>query len=540
MPQDDDAPRGPLDGRDPLADLDEAEALALETEKGPEVLERIQETRRQAIEWTSKQYLQIFQGVACSIAAELDLRTLIKHILHTCVKTFGAERGVLFLGGPSGESLIPVLAVNLEGEELDEVERISRTILRHAHAGESISIADAMRDDRYKDVPSIRCKEIRSVLCAPLIAEGRPLGVIYLDALQTSGVFPTDGHRLLEPMAGIAAVALRNAQVHGEIRYASSLLRSQASTEANIEQLLVGMSPAVEDLRQKAALAAQLGSHVLVQCQPGSKPEWFARAMALARPETRERFQHLDCAACPVELGAEVVLGLRDQPGLLWKAHQGVLFLEEISALDSRLQGRLARILTEKRFRPLDSQPWIPVDVQLIASTSRDIQYELRQERLHKKLHPHLNSFVVRIPPLSERREDIPLLVEHFAGKHAYVRWDGQPLRFSPEALGELQHLPLKGNEAELERFVRNVSVRHSRSRIGVQVLRRIISTLSDAISEGPAATEATLRVRSLAEIQRDAIREALERTNGNKSAAARMLRVTRNTLLRKMKRFEL
>ncbi len=538
MPQDDDAPRGPLDGRDPLADLDEAEALALETEKGPEVLERIQETRRQAIEWTSKQYLQIFQGVACSIAAELDLRALIKHILHTCVKTFGAERGVLFLGGPSGESLIPVLAVNLEGEELDKVERISRTILRHAHAGESISIEDAMLDERYKDIPSIRCKEIRSVLCAPLITEGKPLGVIYLDALQTSGVFPTDGHRLLEPMAGIAAVALRNAQVHGEIRYASSLLRSQASTEANIEQLLVGMSPAIEDLRQKAALAAQLGSHVLIQCQPGSKPEWFARAVALARTETREKFQHLDCAACPVELGAEVVLGRKDRPGLLPKAHQGVLFLDEISALDSRLQGRLARILTEKRFRPLDRQPWIPLDVQLIASTSRDAQHELRQERLHQRLHQHLNSFVVRIPPLSERREDIPLLVEHFAGKHVCLR--SGPLRFSPEALGELQHLPLKGNEAELERLVRNVSVRHSRSRIGVQALGRILSMLPDATPEALAATEPTPRVRSLAEAQRDAIREALERTNGNKSAAARMLRVTRNTLLRKMKRFEL
>jgi DNA-binding NtrC family response regulator len=241
-----------------------------------------------------------------------------------------------------------------------------------------------------------------------------------------------------------------------------------------------------------------------------------------------------------VELGAEVVLGRKDRPGLLLKAHQGVLFLDEISALDARLQGKLARILTEKRFRPLDRQPWIPVDVQLIASTSRDIQYELRQERLHKKLHPHLNSFVVRIPPLSERREDIPLLVEHFAGKHAYVRWDGQPLRFSPEALGELQELPLRGNEAELERLVRNVSVRHSRSRIGVQVLRRIISTLSDATPEELAATEATPRVRSLAEVQRDAIRETLQRANGNKSAAARMLRITRNTLLRKMKRFEL
>jgi DNA-binding NtrC family response regulator len=147
---------------------------------------------------------------------------------------------------------------------------------------------------------------------------------------------------------------------------------------------------------------------------------------------------------------------------------------------------------------------------------------------------------VVRIPPLSERREDIPLLVEHFAGKHAYVRWDGQPLRFSPEALGELQHLPLKGNEAELERLVRNVSVRHSRSRIGVQVLRRILSMLPDAIPEEPADTEATPRVRSLVEVQRDAIREALERANGNKSAAARMLRITRNTLLRKMKRYGL
>jgi DNA-binding NtrC family response regulator len=538
MPQDD-APRGPLDGRDPLADLDEAEALALDTERGPEVLERIQETRRQAIEWTSKQYLQIFQGVACSIAAELDLRALIKHILHTCVKTFGAERGVLFLDGPSGESLIPVLAVNLEGEELDKVERISRTILRHAHAGESISIADAMRDDRYKDVPSIRCKEIRSVLCAPLIAEGRPLGVIYLDALQTSGVFPTDGHRLLEPMAGIAAVALRNAQVHGEIRYASSLLRSQASTEANIEQLLVGMSSAIEDLRQKAALAAQLGSHVLIQCQPGSKPEWFAQAVALAGSETGEKFQHLDCAACPVELGAEIVLGRKDRPGLLLKAHRGVLFLEEISALDTRLQGKLARILTEKRFRPLGSQQPIPVELQLIASTSRGhIQHELRQERLHRRLHQHLNSFVVRIPPLSERREDIPLLVEHFAGKHAYLR--SEPLRFSPESLSELQNLPLKGNEAELERLVRNISVRHSRSRIGVRALGRILSIFPDGTPEEPAATEVAPRVRSLAEVQRDAISEALQRANGNKSAAARMLRITRNTLLRKMKRFEL
>jgi transcriptional regulator with GAF, ATPase, and Fis domain len=556
VPHKDDAKApAPLGQDDSLDDLAEAEELLRDLAPGggegatatsdPEVddLQNLARAR------SAERSLAAFRRAALAISVELDLRTLVKRIIAVMVETLGVERGVVFLGQDSQAGLVPGMVLGIEGQELDDVERVSLTILAMARQGETVVTADAASDARLRAVPSVQLKRIRSVLCAPLVVGRDTVGVLYLDSPNARKAFSAEAERFFKAFADVAAVAIQNAQMHGDLVQTNQRLRSLSGANDGIG-LLFGLSPALAGVRRKAILAAQLACPVLILGEVGTETEIFASAVASVRRDIQGGFFSYHCASDPLGLAENILFGGPVRPGprsrrraagLVGMAAGGVLFLDEITSLDIKLQARLLPFLGDGAVASPMTAGSIPGNVQLIAATSRDIHAEVESGRCDRELHRRLGAFRVQIPPLRDRPDDVPLLAARFARKYAWLRGSGSPVSFTAEALATLQTWPWPGNIDELEGLVQRLSARVGRSRVDVLTLRRVATApagreaagLSSDKLAGPEAGS-----RTMAEIQCEAIRHALIFTKWNKAWAARLLGMQRNTFLRKIRKY--
>ena len=232
----------------------------------------------------------------------------------------------------------------------------------------------------------------------------------------------------------------------------------------------------------------------------------------------------------------------RELPGLLREADRGTLYLSDVTALDLDLQQKLQRIIEGGSVTPLGRRREIRVDVHLISASERDLRTEVRAGRFREDLYHHLGLLELRIPPLRERPEDIPLLINHFIGRH--IEETGQEMTgvsLTPEALGRLQSLPWYGNARELESVVRRLIAFADEERITNAHLDKYLKLDEiDARTPGPpdwSPQTVIGQIRPFAEQEREALRAALKRAGGNKSKAARLLGLHRNTLLRRIKK---
>lgn len=524
----------------PLADIEESESLLADLPgELPSPVPETAALAAKAREWSAERILQAFRGIAPSITANLDIRSLVRQILSAAITMLGAERGILFLGRGGGTGLVPVVALSIAGEEIAELERISWTILQRGRKGEILASPDATKDPRFVDAPSVALNEIHSVLCAPLVSRGEAIGVLYLDAPSTVAAFPPDAERLLTTFAELAAVALENARRHSEVTNENARLRRLLKAQESMDGMLAGSAP-IKTLLQRAALAAQVETPILLRGEHGTGKEMLARAIHQNGPRALNPFIACNCAAVPRELIEAVLFGhvkgvypgaQRDTQGLLREADRGTLFLNEIADIDIELQTRLLRALTGGVVSPVGGRREYRVDLHLISATSRDIRRDVREGRFLEALYYWINVVELTVPPLRERTKEIPLFVDHFLRKHG----DGDPARMTPDALELLATQEWRGNLQELECAIQQLLVTKTGAAIEASDIERLMPVLGAPVPVGSPAGE----IRPFVEQEREAIRAALIRARGNKSKAARLLGLHRNTLLRRMKKLD-
>jgi two-component system response regulator PilR (NtrC family) len=306
-------------------------------------------------------------------------------------------------------------------------------------------------------------------------------------------------------------------------------------------------------LRQ-ALLVAQSDAPVMILGESGTGKELMARAIHEASPRARHAFVAHNCAAVPGQLMESIFFGhtkgaftgaVRESRGLFRLAHEGVLFLDEVAELDAALQAKLLRVLEDGRIRAVGGEREIQVDVRLITATSRDLQRSIQDGQFREELYYRTNVLEVKLPPLRDRIEDIPILVDHFVQRY---RGSGvaRP-RFTAEALEFLQGLPWRGNIRELANLVQRVVVLCPESTVDVGEVRSLLPhPLEPGEANSPRATVkppegiAELRGPELTgplARERSTMLEALQSSHGNKSEAARLLGMHRNAFLRRLKR---
>ncbi|MFW0768267.1 sigma-54-dependent response regulator transcription factor ZraR [Trabulsiella odontotermitis] len=338
---------------------------------------------------------------------------------------------------------------------------------------------------------------------------------------------PLDFDRLEETIAGALAHT-----------HPSSVASSPVSA---MQSGMVGQSPAMQALLNEIALVAPSDATVLICGESGTGKELVARALHTSSGRRDKPLVIFNCAALNESLLESELFGHekgaftgadKRREGRFEEAQGGTLFLDEIGDISPLMQVRLLRAIQEREIQRVGSNKTIPIDARLIAATHRNLAQEVAEGRFRQDLYYRLNVVTIEMPPLRQRREDIPLLAEHFLQR--YGERNRKPVKgFTPQAMDLLIHYPWPGNIRELENAVERAVVLLTGEYISERELPLSIAgtVVPETDNTGDAA------IQPLVEVEKEVILAALEKTGGNKTEAARQLGITRKTLLAKLSR---
>ncbi|MEM1417356.1 MAG: sigma-54 dependent transcriptional regulator, partial [Myxococcota bacterium] len=318
--------------------------------------------------------------------------------------------------------------------------------------------------------------------------------------------------------------ALEKRRLLGENRQ----LRSRATRP------LIGVSPAMDDLRRLIGRAAKAPSSVLVTGESGTGKELVARALHDESPRWEKPFVVVNCGALPEALMESELFGHARgaftgaggaKEGLFRAADGGTLFLDEVGELPLALQVKLLRVLQERKVRPVGGERERPVDVRVVAATNRDLEAEVSERRFREDLFYRLNVIRLELPALRERPEDITPLAAHLLAKHASLQGRGA-MRFSEEAVASLAARQFPGNVRELENVVERAVALSEGLEIGTEDLRMRPGKTDEAapLADAGALPEGFDLDDHLAGVERRILHRALAQTDGNRTQAARLL----------------
>jgi DNA-binding NtrC family response regulator len=337
---------------------------------------------------------------------------------------------------------------------------------------------------------------------------------------------------LLERVAGHMKLAAEN-----------RLLRQKVRSKEGFGNI-VGRSPEMERLYRFICKAASSSHPVLIMGESGTGKELVARSIHFSGPYREKPFIPVDCGSLVPTLIESELFGYvkgaftgahKSKEGLLSMAQGGTVFLDEIGELTPDLQAKLLRAIQEKEVRPVGSTKTLPIEVRILAATNRNLEAAVAAGVFRKDLYFRLNVLSLRIPPLRERKQDIPLLVGHFLDRLSNLT--GRSRSLSDEALRLMLHYDWPGNVREMENCLERASAMSSGP-----VLHSVDmpTSLQNAMRRASASNGERQAIVPLADMERRAILDALQLLQGDKLKAARMLGIGKTTLYRKLKEYRL
>ena len=331
-----------------------------------------------------------------------------------------------------------------------------------------------------------------------------------------------------------------------QLREEVTTLRQTLDKRYGFESI-IGKSASMERLFEQMQVVAPTRSSVLIVGESGTGKELVAHALHHASPRHSERFIAINCGAIPSDILESELFGhekgaftgaVARKVGKFELAHKGTFFLDEISEMQQELQVKLLRVLEERQVMRVGGTEVIPVDFRLIAATNRDLDKEVAEGRFREDLYYRLKVVTLGIPPLRERTEDLPLLAEHFV--RSFSEEHGRkPADLTPEALEVLARYPWPGNVRELRNILETVIIFHRGDKIQVSDLPQEIRKSASISTTGSPVQAPVGAPRSMADIERQAILETLERTGGHRAKAADLLDIGLRTLQRKLKEYK-
>jgi transcriptional regulator with PAS, ATPase and Fis domain len=310
---------------------------------------------------------------------------------------------------------------------------------------------------------------------------------------------------------------------------------------------LIGEHPLIQKITQLVRKVATTDATILIMGESGTGKELIARAVHALSTRVDRPFIPVNCGAIPAELLESEMFGhergaftgaIGQRAGMFQLANGGTIFLDEVGEMSATLQVKLLRVLQDREIRPVGADRVFKVDVRVLAASNKDLAAEVEEGNFREDLFYRLQVIPIVMPPLRERRSDIPLLTSHFLEKHNRKR-SGRPARIVEEAMVHLWEYDWPGNVRELENLLERLVILSEDGVIGVEHLPPSIrSFISEKKIPRPTLGEEGLDLNTaVEEFENRLIEEALRRTKGNKQAAARLLGLKRTTLVAKLRR---
>jgi Nif-specific regulatory protein len=455
--------------------------------------------------------------------------------------------------GPDGAPVVP-----------DGPVPLTRSVARRVVEGRAaVLAADAPREALGSE--SLLGANIRSTIGVPLWKGDQILGVLQVDNRDAPAMFDRRDVEVLGVLARGASLAVVSARLiqrlstaEEQLRRENQFLRGRERSRAK-ELRIVGQSRRLEQVLAQLGKVVDTRVTVLVEGETGTGKELFASAIHYRSQRRDKLFVAQNCAAFPESLLESELFGHKrgaftgateDKKGLFEVADGGTLFLDEVAEMPLSLQAKLLRVLQEGEVRPVGASTTRRVNVRIVAATNRNLEREVAEGRFREDLYYRLKVFPLRVPPLRERRDDIPLLAEHFLER--YAREVGRALTgFTPAALDVLSAYDWPGNVRELENEVQRAVIQAEEERLVTAELLSPRVRKNEGKSTQPASAPAdddvleddedsgTLR-EMMDRVEKRLLVRALASHRNNKTATAKALGMTREGLHKKLKGFGL
>ncbi|MDX2169718.1 MAG: sigma 54-interacting transcriptional regulator [Deltaproteobacteria bacterium] len=516
---------------------------------------------------------RLLYDLACAFAARIELDELFPFVVTQCRETFDAMGASVLLLDADGKELYfpyvaeddPTVLARLLELRFPADRGIAGWVINH---GRAVRVDDVQNDPRFfTGIDRATGFTTRTVLCAPLKTYQGVIGALQVLNKRHDGRFTDDDLAFLEALAGSVAVAIENARLFARVKASEDLLRAQVGAlrrdmaRRNRFDDIVGSSPAMLEVFRLMESAAASPIAVLIEGETGTGKELVARGIHRASARGEAPFLAVNCAAVTETLLESELFGHRrgaftgataDHRGLFEAASGGTIFLDEVGEMPLAMQAKLLRVLQQSEVVPVGETRPRKVDVRVVSATNRDLQAEVARQAFRQDLYYRLAVFPIELPPLRERRDDVPLLVDRLL-RAAAERHQREVPGIDPTALDALQRYEWPGNVRELENVLERaialsrpgelISAVHFPAHLRDGAAPRPAASAAAAVAPAAAITDngpgAGLRA-ARAQFEADYIRQMLAANNRNVSRTARALGLSRVMLQKKMKEYGL
>ena len=390
----------------------------------------------------------------------VTLGTFCERLLDLAISAVQAQRGFVLLFEPESGAAEVVCARRFDSTDLSREEYLfSRTVLGDVLGdGRPLLVDDAAGDERYSGESSVQRLQLRSVVAAPMRLSARIVGALYLEDCTRPCAFSAADLEVVQLAGDIAGFTLYNA---GALPATMEPHRRSYLGESSRTWEIVGRDQRIGALLDTIAQVADSPATVLIEGESGTGKELVARALHLASSRREHPFVTINCAAIPETLLESELFGhergaftgaTESFPGRIARAHGGTLFLDEIDELPLPLQAKLLRFLQSGEIDRVGGRAAVRIETRVVAATSRDLRERVAAGTFHKALYYRINVVPLVVPPLRERRDDIPLLIEHFLSR--YCAGYRKLVRLDRGVVERLRGLDFPGNVRELENLV--------------------------------------------------------------------------------------
>jgi Nif-specific regulatory protein len=483
------------------------------------------------------------------INSERDLGALLDLIAREALKLVDCDRTSIFLLDRERNELWSKVAIG--SDEILRFDASSGIAGAAVTSGAIVNVLDAYSDPRfYTGIDTKTGYRTRTILVAPLRNQsGKIIGAFEV-LNKNTGVFNRQDEEALQMLGAHAAIAIETAQLIGELRRSQDELVAQNThlwreVEGRVSSHgIIGSSTRIQHVVRLIERIRDSLVNVLITGESGTGKEMAARAVHFTSPRARKPFVALNCAALPETLieselfGIErgVATGVNQRIGQFEKANGGTLFLDEIGDLSMTAQAKILRVLQERVVERVGGRGPVPVDVRLLAATNKELEAEITKGNFREDLYYRIKVIHIQMPPLRDVREDVPLLARHFLKE--YCREMGrEPMEFSAGILRKLASSAWPGNVRQL----RNEVMRLAACAQGDVITEDDL--FDDDLSPGPApppppdVKRQSLK-KAIADLERQMIQETLTSTRNNQQQTARLLGLSRQGLINKLKRY--
>ncbi len=498
------------------------------------------------LERKNKELTALFE-ISKILSSSFDLKTNLEKALKVLSDILDMQRATITLYDSDTNTLQIAVAYGLTKEQIKRGKyKIGEGIVgRVFQTGEPMIIPNIGKEPLFLNRTRARLnKDNISFLCVPLKIEEEILGVFSVDRIFSEEIDLEEDIRVLNIVAALIAQYLKLYQLFNKEKAEKERLSLELKKKYKLQNV-VGISDKMQEVFKIALKAAKSKATILLTGESGTGKELIARAIHYESDRAKDPFIAINCAAIPENLLEAELFGyekgsftgaLISKPGKFELANGGTIFLDEIGDLPLSLQAKLLRVIQDRTFERIGGTRPIKVDVRIIAATNKNLEDMVKNGSFREDLYYRLNVIPIYLPPLRERKEDLPLLIDHFLKK--FNKEYGRNLNINQEAMKKLINYSWPGNVRELENTIERLVILAEGEEVTLNDLPFYIKQEENSKIIGIKPIESLTYQLEL--IEKKAIKEALKACNYNQTKAAKMLGLTKRQINYKIKKYGL